>query len=476
MSADRTQPPGIDRTQPASVDRTQPPAPGPVRTFEFPAVTRSRLHNGVTLLHARHGDLPLVTLRAVLVDAGAAAEAAGEEGLAWLVAHALEGGTRRLNGAELAWELERLGAELETRPTWDALNVALTTRSDRLRAALDLLAEVVREPAFPEGEVERMRGEQLAEIMRRRTEPRGLADDAALSCIYAPDAPYARPLLGIADRIASFDSAAAAAFHRRRFTPGNSAIVIVGDVDADTARAEAERAFGSWTGDAEPAPLPATTPRTDRTTVYLVDRPSAAQSELRLGHVGVPRDHDDYYPLLVMNSIVAGAFTSRLNLCLREKHGFTYGVRSGFAFRRAAGPFIIQTAVASDVTARAISEALRELRGLIDEGVTDDEVRAARDYIAGTLPLSMQTTDDLAGRIAELHTFDLPSDHFDDFRARIGAVQRDDVVRVAREHLHLDRLAIVVVGSADNVRDELQALELGDIVHHEPGNGVPSTH
>jgi zinc protease len=205
-----------------------------------------------------------------------------------------------------------------------------------------------------------------------------------------------------------------------------------------------------------------------------VDRPSAVQSELRLGHVGVPRDHDDYYPLLVMNSIVAGAFTSRLNLCLREKHGFTYGVRSGFAFRRAAGPFIIQTAVASDVTARAISETLRELRGLIDDGVTDDEVRAARDYIAGTLPLSMQTTDDLAGRIAELHTFDLPSDHFDDFRARIGAVQRDDVVRVAREHLHLDRLAIVVVGSADHVRDELQALELGDIVHHEPGNGVPT--
>jgi zinc protease len=454
-----------------SLDRTQPPAPGPVRTFEFPGVTRSSLQNGVTLLHARHGDLPLVTVRAVL-DAGAAAERPGEEGLAWLVSHALEGGTKRLGGAELAWELELLGAELETWTTWDAINVALTTRSDRLSAALDLLAGIVREPAFPAHEVERMRGEQLAEIMRRRTEPRGLADDAALACIYAPDAPYARSLLGSEQSLAAFDGAAAAAFHRRRFTPGNAAVVIVGDVAAETARAEADRAFGDWTGAHEAAPLPATSARTDRTTIYVVDRPSAAQSELRIGHVGVARDHDDYYPLLVMNAIVAGAFTSRLNLSLREKHGFTYGVRSSFAFRRAAGPFIIQTAVASDVTGRAIAETLRELQSVIDDGVSAGEVRAARDYIAGTLPLSMQTTNALAARIAELHTFDLPADHFDDFRARIAAVDRDDVVRVAREHLRLDRLAVVVVGSADAVRDDLRALEIGDIVHHEPATGV----
>jgi zinc protease len=454
------------------IDRTKPPEPGPVRTFEFPAVTRSLLGNGVTLLHARHGDLPLVTVRVVL-DAGAAAERPGEEGLAWLTAEALQGGTTRLDGDALAWELEKLGAELSTWTTWDALNVALTTRSDRLHAALGLLAEIVRQPAFPEREVERMRAEQLAEIMRRRTEPRGLADDAAVACIYAPDSPYARPVLGVEQRIAGFGSADAVAYHERRFTPSSAAVVVVGDVDADTAHDEVSRAFGDWTGAASGIVTPATTPRNERTTVHLVDRPSAVQSELRIGHVGVPRDHEDYYPLLVLNTIVGGAFTSRLNLALREKHGFTYGVRSGFGFRRAAGPFIIQTAVASDVTARAVEETLRELRAIVDDGVTAEEVRAARDYLAGTLPLTMQTTDHLAAHIAELHTFDLPPDHFDAYRAHIGAVSRDDVVRVARTHLHLDRLAIVVVGSGAAIADDLQSLGAGDIVHHEPSLQSP---
>jgi zinc protease len=453
-----------------ALDRSRAPEPGPVRLFEFPAVTRDRLGNGVTLLHARHGDMPLVTVRVVL-EAGAAAERPGEEGLAWLTSHALEGGTTRLAGDALAWELERLGAELHVWTGWDAVNVAITTRSDRLSAALRLLAEIVREPAFPEREVERMRAEQLAELMRRSTEPRSLADDAALGCIYAADAPYARPLQGLRQSIATFGSRDAAAYHRRRFTPAGAAIVVTGAVDLDAARDEAARAFGDWAGAGEPAPAPLTTPRTATTTVYLVDRPSAVQSELRIGHVGVPRDHDDYYALLVLNTIVGGAFTSRLNLTLREKHGFTYGVRSGWSFRRAAGPFVVQTAVASDVTARAVEEALRELRTIVDEGVTDKEVAAARDYLAGTLPLTMQTTDALAGRIAELHTYGLPADHFDEFRTRIAGITRAEVNAAARSHLHLDRLAITVVGSAAAVEDDLRGLAIGDIVHHEMKNG-----
>jgi zinc protease len=446
-----------------TVDRSHPPAPGPIRAFEFPSVERRRLTNGMTLLHAWHGQLPLVTVRAVM-DAGAAAEARGEEGLSWLVANALEGGTAQLGGAELAWELECLGTQLESWTSWDGLHVGLTTHSDRLADALDLLSQIVRTPAFPEREVQRLRDEQLAEILRRRTEPRALADDAAARFIFAEDAAYARPLLGLEQRIAGFSRDHAASYHQRQFTPGNAALVIVGAVDAAAAVRHAEHAFGDWTGPAQPVVPPATAPRNDRTTVFLVDRPSAVQSELRIGHVGVPRHDPDYHALLVMNAIVGGAFTSRLNLNLREKHGFTYGVRSGFAFRRAAGPFIIQTAVSSADTARAIEETLRELRGVVDDGVTADEVSAARDYLAGTLPLTMQTTEQLAGRVAELHTFDLPTDYFESHRALIGSVSRDDVVRVARSHLLLDRLAIVVVGSADSIAADLDGLGVGTVV------------
>jgi zinc protease len=443
--------------------RRTPPAPAPIRTFTFPSVSRHVLANGITLYVAERGALPLVTVRAV-VDAGAAAEESGEEGLAWLTASALEGGTAQRTGEDLAWEMERLGAGMETYTTWDALTVEMTTRSDRVADALALLAEVLRQPAFPEREVERMRSEQLAEILRRRTEPRGLADDAAVRSIYDSRATYARPVIGNERQVEVFDAPAVARFHGRRFTPGNTAIVMTGAVDVGAAVAGVERAFGDWRGERTPAPVPTTDARVDKPTVFLVDRASAVQSELRIGHVGVARHDDDYYALLVLNTVIAGSFTSRLNMTLREKHGFTYGVRSQFTFRRAAGPFIIQTAVASDVTARAVKETLRELRDIREHGVTDDEVSAARDYLAGTLPLSMQTTEHIAARVAELHTFDLGTDYFENWRGRIAAVTPDDVTRVAREHLHTDRLAIVVVGNAAAVEPDLRDAGIGEIV------------
>jgi zinc protease len=449
-----------------TLDRTQVPAPAPLRTFRFPTVRRKQLENDVTLLTAAHGDLPLVTARLV-IDAGAAAERPGEEGLAWLTTQALEGGTARRSGDELAWEIERLGAQLETKTTWDAIHVQLTTRSDRLPDAIALLAEIVRSPAFPPHEVERLRDEQLAEMLRRRAEPRGLADDMAAHYIFARGATYARSLLGVEEHVGTFGSEHAAAYHARRFTPGNTALVVIGRVDHRRVEQEAARLLGDWRGGRETGALVTTEPGPDRTTVFLIDRPSAVQSELRIGHVGVPRHHDDYYPLLVMNGLLGGIFTSRLNLSLREKHGFTYGVRSAFAFRRAAGPFIIETAVASDKTARALEEALRELHAVRDHGATDEEVRSARDYLAGTLPLQMQTTEQLAARIADLFTFDLPADYFEHYRDGIGNVTRADVARVAREHLHLDRLAIIVVGSASAIEDDLRQLGIGDVVLHD---------
>jgi len=446
-----------------SFDRSSAPAPGPLREFEFPHVARSTFDSGLTVLHARHGVVPLVTVRAVL-DAGATVEAPAQAGLAWLTAKSLEGGTARRSGEELAWELERLGAELTTWITWDSLNVALSTRADRLDEALALLAEIVREPAFPEREVTRMRDEQCAEILRRATEPRALADDAATRFIYAADATYARSLIGTTNALRTFTRDDVVRFHERWFTPAGAAIVIVGAVDAAEAERQARVAFGDWEGGAQPVPSATTAPLTGSTTVFVVDRPSAVQTELRIGHVGVARDHEDYFPLLVFNALFSGAFTSRLNLSLREKHGFTYGVRSTFAFRRGAGPFVIQAAVASDVTARAITETLREIRELQQNGVTDEDVKAARDYVAGTLPLEMQTTDQLAAKLAELHVYRLPLDHFETHRARVRAVTRADVERVGRSHVRSSELAVVVVGNRAAVEDELRALAIGDVV------------
>ncbi len=449
-----------------SVDRTKAPPAGPVRPFDFPHVRRGELPNGLRLLCAPHGDLPLVTA-ALIVDAGAEYEGAHEAGLARLTGEALEAGTGELSADDVAWEMERLGIELSVDVGWDAVVAGVTVPTERLDAALQLFSAIVRDPVFPTDEVVRLRDEQLADLLQRKKEPRALAGDMAARFIFRPETPYARPVLGTAAAVGEFDREHVRRFHRAHYGPARSTLVLVGDIAAADAERLAQRHFGDWSG---PAPESAgfeVHGAVDRTSVFVVDRPGAVQSEIRIGHVGIERRHPDYFPLLVMNTLLGGAFTSRLNMSLRERHGFTYGARSYFAQRRRPGPFVVQVAVATEVTAAAVREAVHEIRGLAEGGPTAEEVDAARDYLVGVLPLQLQTTDALAARLADVVVYELPDDYFDHYRDRIAAVSPDEVRRVAAEHLRGDALAIVVVGDAAAIEEPLADLGLGPVeVHH----------
>jgi zinc protease len=450
-----------------TLDRTRPPEPGPVKPFDFPAIVRDRPGGEGTpeLIFARHGDLPLVTAE-LIIEGGAASEPAERAGVAQLTAECLETGTLARDVDQLAWELESLGVELAAGASWDAASVGLTVHVDRLDPALALLAEIVRRPAFPEDQVERLRDERMADILQRRKEPRALASDAADRFIYRDHVPYGRPLIGLDETVRTLTPDHLATFHDERYRGGAAALIMTGALDVERARAAALEHFGDWTGAPPAQPEFDVAARIEETTVFIVDRPGSVQSEIRLGHVGVDRHHPDYFPLLVMNTILGGAFTSRLNMNLRERHGFTYGARSAFSLRRKPGPFTVEVAVATDVTARAIEEALREIQGLRDDGPTDEEVDNARDYLRGVLPLRLQTTAALASRIAELVVFDLPIDFFHDYRNRIGQVTGQDAHRVAREAIRPDRLAIVIVGDADQIAEPIRALGLGPLEIH----------
>ncbi|HEX7089378.1 MAG TPA: pitrilysin family protein [Longimicrobiales bacterium] len=445
--------------------RSQPPSPGPIRPFAFPRLERRRLENGLTVIAARAGDLPLVTA-ALLVDAGAASDPAGKAGLAHLTARALETGTRARSAEEVAWAFERLGVEFEAAANWDAASAHITVPAERIEPALELFAEVVRSPVFPDHEVARLRDEQLAEIMQRRKEPRALASDMAARFIFAPEVPYARPLIGTATSVTGLQRDDVEAFYRAHYLPNTASLILVGAIDIERAERLGRRFFGDWP--------PATPPTTEfevvgavrSTTIFVVDRPGSVQSEIRIGDVGVQRQHPDYFPLLVMNTILGGAFTSRLNLSLRERHGFTYGARSAFIFRRQPGPFLVQAAVATDVTARAVEEALKEIALLREKGASEEETAAARDYLAGILPLELQTTEQLAARIGDIVTFGLPDSYFQDYGASLARVTPDDVHRVARTHLRSGRLAIVVIGDAEQVTGPLRALGVGPVEVH----------
>lgn len=442
--------------------RFSAPAPGAIRRFDFPPVQTDRLDNGLEMRSVQTHRLPIVTVTLVL-DAGEATLSEDRAGLAVLTGDSLEGGTVARSGAELAEALESLGAGLSVGTGWDATTISLSLLPDRLDEAMSILAEVVLRPGLPADEVDRVRGQHLAAIQQRRMDPASIATDAAHRLTYAEGVPYGRPLGGTVESVTPFAPEAAAGFVEARYRPGSAGLVVVGDVDLDETKALAQRCFGDWRGNAPARDGFEPEPRGREPRVVIVDRPDAVQSEIRIGHVGQPRSTPDYFPLLVFNTILGGAFTSRLNLNLRERHGFTYGVRSGFAFRRDAGPWTISTAVGTEVTADAVREAVSEVEGLLSDGPTDEELEASRDYMAGVFPLRLETTGQIASRISELIIYDLPDDYHATYRDRIREVTRDQALDAARRCIRPDEITVLVGGDAKAVRGPLEELGLGPV-------------
>jgi zinc protease len=446
------------------IDRATVPAPGAIRPFHFPRVERAVLSNGMTLLTAAHGAVPLVTARLVL-DAGATREPLDMAGLAQLTAHTIDGGTTKRDAEGISWALESLGAHFDVGTGWDTMGLSVTAAADQMPQVLELLAEMVLDAQFPESEVRRVRNEQIGEIMQNRSDPRSLAAEMAVRFIYKPGATYGRTVLGDPTTVERLTRTEVQAFARTRCAPAGSALVLVGALD-DRILSVAERCLAGWMNTLGPQSAATADARHAATAVHIVNRPGSVQSEIRIGHPGVTRTDPDYFALLVMNSILGGAFTSRLNMNLREKQGFTYGVQSSFAYRRARGPFVISTAVATDVTARAVEEILKDVNTLRSEGVTAEELSNTRDYLAGLLPLEAQTTEQVAVKLSELFAYTLPDDYFDDYRDGIARVTGADVLRVAQEHVRPQEFAIVVVGDAAQIETPLRALELGPLEVH----------
>jgi zinc protease len=405
---------------------------------------------------------PLVTVTLVL-DAGESHLEDERAGLAVLSAQALEGGSEAYPGPALAEALEDIGAGLAIHTGWDSTSVSVTCLAERAEEAVGLLAEALLRPAFPTEEVDRIRDQRLAAIRQRRMDPGSLADDAASHYFYADTVPYHRPLAGTPASVETLGAEQTRSFTAGVYRPEGTGMVVVGDVEPSEVADLAHRHFGAWAGESAPLRGVVSEARFPAGKVLVVDRPGAVQSEIRIGQVGVARSTPFFFPLQVFNTVLGGAFTSRLMLNLREKRGFTYGVRSRFSFRRSAGPFKISTAVATEVTAPAVREILAELGGLVEGGPTREEVDRARDFIAGVFPLHLESTGQVAARIGELLVYGLPDDFFSTYRDRIRAVTPEDVLDAGRTVLRPDEMVILVVGDAKEVRSPLEALDLGAV-------------
>jgi zinc protease len=439
------------------------PTPSPSREYHFPRFERGQLENGLSFIVAPVRKLPVVTI-AVVVDAGATHDAVGREGVARLTADSLLEGTRQRSGTALTQALEMLGTSIQSEADWDATVVRMTVLTSRLRNTFALLREVLLEPVFPDREVERLKGERLAELIQIESEPRGLADEKFSAVLFGSTARFGKPAGGDRESVSTLTRDDITEFHTSWYTPDNVTIVIAGDIDRAGAEKLVREAFDSWERSSRAAP----TAVRDRQAhedrgVWIVHRGSAPQSELRVGQVSIDRAHPDYFAVVVMNAVLGGLFSSRINLNLREEHGYTYGASSHFDWRRGRSPFVISTAVQSTVTAAAVGEIFVEIDRMRSELITNEELSLATSYLEGVFPIRYETTAAIAAAISTLVVYQLPADFYDVYRANIRAISTQEVQRVADEHLKPEAMQIVIVGDATVVTEPLASLRLGPV-------------
>jgi zinc protease len=439
-----------------AVDRTTAPQPEAPRPYHFPRITRSTLANGLRVLVSENHNAPIVAIRA-LVRSGADHDVAHKAGLAAVTADMLDEGAGARDALQLAEEIGLLGAAMGTGADWDASYVTLDVLSRNSEPSLGIFSDVTVRPTFPAEDLERVRAERLNEVLQQRNEPSAIAGKRFANLLYGTGA-YGNSVIGNADSLSRITLDDVRAYFAAHYIPNNASVVVSGDIDATKALALVEQNFGAWQRGPEPA-RPRLAPNAiHENRIYIIDRPQAVQSEIRVGHLGVPRSSADYFPLSVMNAIFGGVFNSRINLNLREKHGYTYGARSQFAFRREAGPFVLAAPVRNEVTRESVSEMLAELRRIRTGDIEDRELDDTKSYLMGVFPATVQTASDIASRLVDMELYGLPEDYFDRYRENIGAVTKEDITRVANEYLDPDRLLIVIVGSAKEIREPLGTL------------------
>jgi zinc protease len=437
------------------------PAVGPPAPILFPAVIPLQA-GGVRVLLARRRNMPILDLHLVFRH-GATDDPVSLAGCASLTASALDAGTAASSQNDIARRLEAIGSALATQTAWDHSSIGVRVLSDRLEPALDIIAELARHAAFPETEFEQRRQLRIEAILQERKEPDILAGHAIARAIFGSLHPYGRPSSGTHDSVAATTRDDVRSFHRHHFCPARAFLIAAGDTDDASLQRAATRAFGDWITPPALATTSAPDPDPIRPCIRLLDRPGAPQSEIRIGAVGAQRTSSDYFPLLVLNTMLGGSFTSRLNARLREERGFTYGAFSRFAFRRFRGPFVAGAAVEASATHLAIADCLDVIQAMGTGIAEEPEIERARRYLSLGLVHGLETNAGVAARVAEVEVHGLGPAYYEGYVAGIEAVTAEQVRDVAARYLDGNGLAYVVVGDGASVRRGLEALGIGPV-------------
>jgi zinc protease len=423
-------------------------------------VTR-QLPNGLKLMIVEQHELPLADF-ILVVGGGGTVDPAQRGGAANLTSAMLTEGTTTRNSLQISDQIAYLGVNLSASSNWDATTVSLHTPTSQLDSALALFADVSLHPSFPSTDFERVKKNRLTSLLQLKDRPTAIADQAYASILYGSSHPYGRNLLGNEASVTGMTTADLQSFYKSNFVPNNSTLIVVGDVSPSQIEQKLTALFGGWQrGQVTPYTF-TDAPKAAATTVYLIDKPGAAQSSFRIGSIGVPRSTKDYFALNVMNTILGGSFTSRLMQNLRETHGYTYGARSRFDMRQSAGPFTASAEVVAAKTDSGLVEFMKELNA-IRETVPAAELNKAKRYLQLGMPSDFETTQQIANQLIPVALYGLPLDYYNSYVANIEAITPADVQRVARQYIDPANLAIVVVGDRKSIEAGLKAVNAGPI-------------
>ena len=438
--------------------------------LSLPAIEKTRLSNGLEVWMVPHNELPIVAMNLVL-KTGRANERDDRTGVAAMTTTLLDDGTKTRSAVEISNALQSIGVNIGAGSGWDSTTVSMQTLTKNLDQALDIYADVIQNPTFPASEVDSLKQRQIIGLRQQKANPNAISNVVYNKVLYGTH-PYGRDNTEATLKAITRDDLVQ--YYESTFRPNNGVLVVVGNYDKATMKSKLESAFANWKpGDVSPRALPAPG-ALDKTGIYIVDRPNSAQSVVSIGHVGIDRMNPDYFPVVVMNTILGGGITSRISMNLREDKGYTYGAGSGFGVLRGAGPFSAGGDMQTAVTKESVWELMKELNGIRGAiPITQKELDYNKQSLIRRYPGGFETVGAISNQLSNLVTYGLPDSYFNDYIAKVNAVTLADVNRVAQKYLDPSKMAIVIVGDRKVIEPGLKELGYPITIMDTDGNVIP---
>jgi zinc protease len=446
-----------------NLDRSKRPIPQKTPAIKLPEIQKSRLSNGLGIWLVEQHELPIVSLDLV-VQAGSDHDPLAKPGIASMTADILDEGTTSRDALKIADELDFIGASLRIHSDLDGSYALLNTITRHLDEALTVYADVLLNPSFPQKDFERIRKQRETALLQQKDRASTIASNAFQHIIYGSNHPYGNNSSGNEKSLAEMTRDDLVAFYGTYYRPNNATMIVVGDVTLKDISSRLERLLSAWKPGTIPRVEVPDAPIVNRATLYLIDKPGAAQSEIRIGYPAVSRSTPDFFALNLLNRVLGGQFTSRLNLNLREKHGFTYGARSRFVFARQPGPFVASSGVTTSKTDSALSEFKYEIDRTCKDGVTAEELSFVKKGYAGSFALNFETPSQIAGAIQDLVLYNLPDNYYNTYLQNVDITTLHEVNDAAKRYLNSSTMAFVVVGDLKVIQDGCEKLGIEESV------------